>query len=135
MRPSSEVMKFVEELKPSVPAVPEAPAACRADPEYMMPYAPRATILLPSFRAKPKRGPKEVAQPLVALRARDIDVVAQAEIERQVRGCAEVVLNIKARAGTGAAGRTGVAEEIEWQARVVRRRETSKRARRGSMRA
>ena len=31
--------------KPSVPELPEVPAAVNADPEYMIPYAARKTVL------------------------------------------------------------------------------------------
>ncbi len=43
--PSFEIISPVELWKPSVPELPDVPAACSTEPAYISPYAPRKTVI------------------------------------------------------------------------------------------
>src|SRR5262245_28252351 len=55
---SVETVIPVELWNPSVPELPEVPAACTTEGAYMIAYAPRSTVLLSTRYAKPIRGPQ-----------------------------------------------------------------------------
>src|SRR5262249_46894433 len=55
--PSLEMVSFVELWNPSVPELPDVPAACSTEPAYIGPYAPRNTVASLIRYANPKRGP------------------------------------------------------------------------------
>src|ERR1041384_3440104 len=43
--PSLEMVSPVELWKPSVPELPDVPAACSTEPAYISPYAPRKSVV------------------------------------------------------------------------------------------
>src|SRR5215471_6518904 len=56
--PSTDAVKDVLPRKPSVPELPETPAACMTETPYRTPYAPRKAVFWLILYAKPNRGPK-----------------------------------------------------------------------------